>query len=302
MRQKVGTIIFAVFIVIGLAFVVFSRPRCSRNEQLCHVDTSAVKMFEDSLLRLDSLYEVERAARWNRRDSFKRKTVLLPTINRHPFDPNTADSIELLEQGFKPWQVRIMQKYKAKGGKWRKADDLLKMYGIDTAFFDTIRPFIVIKDTLLYPKRDSSYLDSLKFTYQTKKDTVIELNSCDTSDLKLIRGIGSYIAKQIVRYRDELGGYCDIEQLKEIKAVNPETYDKISSNLTVDSLLIRHIDVNHASVAQLSRHPYIRAEQAKQVYDYRRTVIRVKRIEELKERGFFSEQQWQKIRPYLALE
>ena len=56
---------------------------------------------------------------------------------------------------------------------------------------------------------DSLWRDSVGFRFprHVKKDTIIDLNHCDTTDLQFIRGIGRYSAVQIIRYRDQLGGY-----------------------------------------------------------------------------------------------
>ena len=39
---------------------------------------------------------------------------------RFAFDPNTADSSQLLRLGLQPWQVRNIYRYRAKGGVFRE--------------------------------------------------------------------------------------------------------------------------------------------------------------------------------------
>ena len=46
------------------------------------------------------------------------------------FDPNTADSTQLLQLGLQPWQVRSIYKYRAKGGIYRKKEDFAYVYGL----------------------------------------------------------------------------------------------------------------------------------------------------------------------------
>lgn len=46
------------------------------------------------------------------------------------FDPNTADSTELLRLGLAPWQVRNIYKYRASGGIYRKPSDFARLYGL----------------------------------------------------------------------------------------------------------------------------------------------------------------------------
>ena len=60
-----------------------------------------------------------------------------------------------------------------------------------------------------------------------KTDEMVELNSADTTRLKMLRGIGSGYAKMIVAYREKLGGFYKAEQLLEVYKFPDETYQKI---------------------------------------------------------------------------
>ena len=90
-----------------------------------------------------------------------------------------------------------------------------------------------------------------------KTDEMVELNSADTTRLKMLRGIGSGYAKMIVAYREKLGGFYKAEQLLEVYKFPDETYQKIKHQLSVDTTLIRKIKINEATVKELKSHPYI---------------------------------------------
>ena len=47
-----------------------------------------------------------------------------------PFDPNKADSLTLLYNGLKPWQIKNLMKYRAKGGRFRNPEDFCRLYGL----------------------------------------------------------------------------------------------------------------------------------------------------------------------------
>lgn len=67
-----------------------------------------------------------------------------------------------------------------------------------------------------YNKKSSSY------------DTVrVELNSADTTELKRLRGIGSVLSVRIVKYRNKLGGFSSVEDLKNVYGLSDETYQSI---------------------------------------------------------------------------
>ena len=102
-----------------------------------------------------------------------------------------------------------------------------------------------------------------------KTDEMVELNSADTTRLKMLRGIGSGYAKMIVAYREKLGGFYKAEQLLEVYKFPDETYQKIKHQLQVDTTLIRKIKINQATVKELKSHPYISYYQALSIVENR---------------------------------
>jgi DNA uptake protein ComE-like DNA-binding protein len=128
----------------------------------------------------------------------------------------------------------------------------------------------------------------------------------------MIRGIGAYRAKQIVRYREQLGGFASVEQLREVKALQPLLSDSLSADsLSADSLLghfvldsvkVVPLRVNMAHVESLQRHPYLSFEQAKAIYELRRRKIRLKSIDQLRTLDCLSESDLLRLQPYLSFE
>ena len=247
-------------------------------------------------------------------DSLKRKhycyTYDTIRICLRPFDPNTADSTTLLQLGLKRWQVRNLLKYRAAGGTYRKSSDLRRLYGMTDSMYLALEPYICI-DTLRFARRDTIRRDSIPLKYKSlKKDTIIELNSADTLSLQCIRGIGSGIAKQIVRYREQLGGYYSAEQIRDIARLREYdrdtliyfTFDSVLPHLTACADSIRPVPVNHSSVQRLQHHPYLRFEQAKALYTLRRNRFKLKSIDELRSLPEFTEQDLERLKWYLSFE
>lgn len=140
---------------------------------------------------------------------------------------------------------------------------------------------------------DSTHLDSLYIPQYTKRDTIVELNSADTISLCCIRGVGRFVAGQILRYRQELGGYYSPEQIREIEAftgrITPERLDSIIPHLTACPDSIRRIAVNRCAIRTMARHPYLRYSQAEAVYDYRRRHLRIRSLDEMRAIGCFDD-------------
>lgn len=63
-----------------------------------------------------------------------------------PFDPNTADSTQLLQLGLQPWMVRNIYKYRAAGGVYRKPSDFARLYGLTLKQYKILEPYIRISE------------------------------------------------------------------------------------------------------------------------------------------------------------
>lgn len=153
-------------------------------------------------------------------------------------------------------------------------------------------------------RADSLWRDSVGMKYpapKVKKDTVLDLNHCDTTELQFIRGIGRYTASQIVRYRERLGGFYSPDQLKD-EVFSKLRLDTLLYRFTADTTAIERMAVNRCSTDRLQRHPYIRYEEAKAIYTLRRKKVRLESIDELRVLPEMTEEKLQRVAPYLSFE
>ena len=150
---------------------------------------------------------------------------------------------------------------------------------------------------------DSIWRDSVGWRYakRIKKDTVIDLNHCDTIDLLLLRGIGPYTAMQIIRYREQLGGYYSPSQLTDSYFVRCHL-DSLLASFTADTTVIQRINVNTCSPERLQRHPYLRYHQAKAIYDFRRKKMHIRSLEELRSVTDLTDTDLLRLTPYLSFD
>ena len=63
---------------------------------------------------------------------------------RFTFDPNTADSTQLLRLGLQPWQVRNIYRYRARGGVYQQPSDFARLYGLTAKQYRELLPYIRI--------------------------------------------------------------------------------------------------------------------------------------------------------------
>lgn len=286
-EQWLGVVVLVV-LVVGTLMVV-KRFQPPKEDETVWVNDSTKSQFADYQEKQDSI----RKAQWRK----QRDTI---AIRMEVFDPNTADSSTLVHLGFKPWQAKNMVKYRAAGGKYRKPEDLKKLYGMTDSMFQALTPYIYIaREEVDSVAVDSLRKDSLPRWKEENKDTILNLRTADTVELKMIHGIGSYRARQIVRYREQLGGFVSVEQVLEAKGLENVDADSLLAHFWIDSVKIEPMNVNSVGVQRLSRHPYLRFEQAQAIYELRRKKIRLDSIQQLQQIECISAETLEKIAPYL---
>ena len=152
-------------------------------------------------------------------------------------------------------------------------------------------------------RADSLWRDSVgwKYVKRIKKDTILDLNHCDTTELQLIRGIGPFVARQIVRYREQLGGFYSPDQLTD-EPLADYRLDTLLAHFTASPQDVRTLNINSCSTDALQRHPYLRYNQAKAIYSLRRKYVRLHSIEDLRPLSELSDSLLLRLEPYLRFE
>ena len=98
---------------------------------------------------------------------------------------------------------------------------------------------------------------------------IVNLNSTDTTELKSLPGIGSFFARNIVEYREKLGGYVEVNQLLEVYAFDSARLETITPYINIDSVSLYKINVNIDDFKTILRHPYIEYEDVKKIVNHR---------------------------------
>lgn len=238
-------------------------------------------------------------SRESRDSSYSYYAVEGRPVERFPFDPNTADSTQLLRLGLQPWQVRNIYKYRAKGGIYRQKEDFAKLYGLTVKQYRELEPYIRISSdyqpaaTLVGTResRDSS----LRYPVKIKENEHVVLNTADTTQLRTVPGIGTYYAKEIVRHGQWLGGYVSVDQLDEIEGFPQES----KKYFVIQGASPKKLNVNKLDLQQLRKHPYINYYQAKTILDYRRLHGKITSLDDLRLSKDFPPEAIRRLEPYV---
>lgn len=68
---------------------------------------------------------------------------------------------------------------------------------------------------------------------ETKQQKLISINSADIDELCSLPGIGPSIAQRIIDYRNDIGSFLNIEQIKEVKGIGDAKFERIKELITI---------------------------------------------------------------------
>lgn len=290
-KSERNGIFFLLIIIMLLLAILFIKPFGDKETK---IDFSGFEKEID---------EFEKTVKNNPVDALE-ENINYDSIMPFEFDPNTISDSLWKKLGLTEKMIYTINNYKNKGGKFYKKEDLAKMYGFPSGLYDKLSPFISLpeRENKSYPDNKTTYPE-WKNNYKTKNNNgiIVELNKTDSVELNTLDGIGDYYAKAIIDYREKLGGYVNIEQVKEIKGFRAETYELIKGHITADPLLVRKIDLNTIEFKQLLKHPYFDYETVRKIFKFR-DFKKITNTRELIRNNVIDEERADKIKLYIDLE
>jgi DNA uptake protein ComE-like DNA-binding protein len=151
------------------------------------------------------------------------------------------------------------------------------------------------------PAKNEVYVKSAPHAQKgTKyKPRLLEINTCDSAALEALPGIGPVLSVRIIKYRNLLGGYASVSQLREVYGLSEETFKIISGRLTADTSLIKKIDINKADYKQLIRLPYFEKSEVAAILKYRELIGKIGSMDELVKNKIVATDKADRVRPYL---
>lgn len=212
------------------------------------------------------------------------------------FDPNLIDASQWQQLGLSGKQAAAIINYRSKGGRFRRPEDLKKMYTISGQLYKELAPYIHIGNTAdsLPVKRYASSL------YPKRILKIVELNSADTLELDEIKGVGPAFARRIFKYRKRLGGFVRKEQLLEVFGMDSLRYNEIKDQVAIDMTSVAKIDINTATYEMLKDNPYLKYKQINAIIQFRKQHGNYGNIADLKKVAILSDEIVEKLAPYIS--
>lgn len=266
--EKRGTVVLLLIIII-LILANFSVDLFKKNTQ------TDFSKFETAI------NEFEKEIHTNKLEKADNATVL----NLFEFNPNTISDEEWKLLGFKAWQIKTINNYKAKGGNWKTKKDVSKIYGLETSHFEKLKPFILLPKE--FERKDNSKKESKKIEYFK-----FDPNTISKEEWKLL-GFKDWQIKTIFNYKTKGGSWKSKADVQKIYGLNETDYSKLEPYILLPDSLEKKIypkskkdytikvDINTANTKELTN--------LKGIYSEKYAAIIIKHRDKLG--GFASKEQ-----------
>jgi competence protein ComEA len=216
------------------------------------------------------------------------------------FDPNTASESVLRGLGLEANIVKNLLKYRERGGRFYRKEDLKKLYDFSEIDFLRLEKYIQIVENQKLggnpasepnPYKASSKADS-RDSYQ------IDVNSATLDEWLQLRGVGNTFASRITQYRESLGGFATLEQIKDVHGISDSIWRTLTPHLKLSAPIFRKLQVNKLG-NDVVKHPYVSSQQAKVLVRYRQNHGDFRSIEDVRKTGIFNEETLRKLSFYI---
>ncbi|NDK57652.1 ComEA family DNA-binding protein [Pontibacter fetidus] len=244
-------------------------------------------------------------------DNYKREKNTIAIVPLRLFNPNQLTLQEWQAFGLPKYLSQRIINYRNKVGDFTYKAELGKIYGLPDSVFQRLYPYIDLPETRpgkysryksiagnrTYPKPEWESKPRERFILAP-----FNINTADTTQLKQIRGIGSKLSARIIKYRDRLGGFYTLSQVREVYGLQPDVIDSLNKyTFVAKAHAPKQLNLNTATIEELRTHPYMTSNLARAIVAYREQHGRFENVEELRQIKIIKPEQYEKLRPYLGL-
>ena len=142
------------------------------------------------------------------------------------FDPNYITDDELIKMGWPESTSKTLVKFRKSGFRFESKEDLLKVIGIDSAFYATVEPWVTLESTQSEHKAKASDIRD-KQIVAIKSLKPFDPNSVTAQEL-IAMGWAAKPAFTLVNYRKKIKNFEVKSDLKVIRGLTDSAYRAIT--------------------------------------------------------------------------
>lgn len=212
-------------------------------------------------------------------DSLKQKKLdYVPKI--YPFNPNFITDYKGYKLGMSVLEIDRLFAFRKENKYVNSAKEFQAVTKVSDSLLKVMAPNFKFPDWVNNKKEFKNYSNSA--FAKKEKIVMIDINQASQEDLIKIYGIGEALSIRILKLKESLGGFVSMEQMKEVWGLSPEVVENLNSHFKISVLPnFKKIDINNASIKELSKFPYFNYSISKKIVTYRSMNGDIKNIEDL---------------------
>ncbi|AWH85203.1 hypothetical protein HYN59_08745 [Flavobacterium album] len=223
-------------------------------------------------------------------DALKSKKAVGGKDSIYPFNPNFISDYKGYTLGMSAAEIDRLHAFRKTGKFINSPDDFRKVTKVSDSLLAKLAPYFKFPDWVNKkenaPEHENRAFGEKEtkpaYSKEEKKVAQLDINAALEEDLVKVYGIGPYFAKKILRYRADLGAFVSMDQMEDIGDLSPEAVAGLKKNFKVGAAPdVNKINVNTASLQQLSRFSYFNRNLAKAILTRRSMNGKIANIEEL---------------------
>lgn len=209
------------------------------------------------------------------------------TFKIYPYNPNFITDYKGYKLGMTTQELDRLFAFRKQNKYVNSAKEFQEVTGVSDSLLKVMSVNFKFPDWVNNKKEYSS--NSFSFPKKEKEVIVVkDINHATAEDLIKIRGIGEAISQRILNEREKYGGFATMDQMQFIWGLSPEVINYLNQYFKVgDVSQIKKININTASLKELSAYPFFNYSLAREILIFRSMNTRIKGVEDLtKIKGF----------------
>lgn len=201
----------------------------------------------------------------------------------YPFNPNFITDYKGYRLGMSVPEIDRLLAFRKENKYVNSPKEFQAVTKVSDSLLNAICPYFKFPDWVNKKKEYKEYKNYPNTAFAKKeKLVIIDINKASQEDLIKIFGIGEAISLRILKFKESLGGFVSMEQMKDVWGLSPEVIENLNSHFKVLALPnVKKIDINNASIKELSQFPYFNYQLARQIVTFRSMNGDIKNSEDL---------------------
>ncbi|MCZ8089487.1 helix-hairpin-helix domain-containing protein [Flavobacterium sp.] len=245
--QRIGIIFLFILIFVCQGIYFFNNFNSTENSPKEKAQWLSFQKEMDSLKLLKSNYK--------------------PTI--YPFNPNFITDFKGYKLGMSVVEIDRLLAFRKQNKFVNSAEEFQQVTKVSDSLLKAISPYFKFPDWVNNKKSFNNSYEKKDFSKPEKK-FFLDINLASQEDLIKVYGIGEGLSKRILEQKEKLGSFVSMEQMNDVWGLSPEVIENLNKSFFVkNTSAIKKMNINSASIKELSQFPYFKYNLAKEIVTYR---------------------------------